>query len=285
MVHALRSILMAGAAMALLVQPGFAADLDMPIFVEQAPEVVPVEIGNGWYIRGDVGYAVTSSSGPFHYRTFDPNTGAYGNSDFLTGDMSQDFSGGIGAGYQFNQWFRGDVTLDWFGGDFEGTTAANSPCLPTDPALVGTTCRTIDRQDYFATTAMVNGYVDLGTFVGLTPYIGAGAGYTWMDWGTLTNTLICVDGTTVCPTDNIIGDTEHKGVGEGRFTYALMAGASYDLSHNLKLDMGYKYTKVESGGMFEFDGDSKDAGAIGVQGTDSGFDRHDVRLGLRYSLW
>ena len=29
---------------------------------------------------------------------------------------------------------------------------------------------------------MANGYVDLGTYVGLTPYVGAGLGYTYVNW-------------------------------------------------------------------------------------------------------
>ena len=34
-----------------------AADYDPPIYVDEAPEYQPVEIGSGWYLRGDVGYA------------------------------------------------------------------------------------------------------------------------------------------------------------------------------------------------------------------------------------
>ena len=36
-----------------------------------------------------------------------------------------------------------------------------------------------------ALSFMVNGYVDLGTYVGFTPYVGGGLGYTYIDWGTL----------------------------------------------------------------------------------------------------
>ena len=44
---------------------------------------------------------------------------------------------------------------------------------------------------------MANGYVDLGTYVGLTPYVGAGLGYTYVDWGSLGDTVLCVGPT--CP--------------------------------------------------------------------------------------
>ena len=39
---------------------------------------------------------------------------------------------------------------------------------------------------------MANGYVDLGTYVGLTPYVGGGLGYTYVDWGSLGDTVLCV---------------------------------------------------------------------------------------------
>ena len=40
-----------------------AADFDLPVVVDEAPEFVPVEIGSGWYLRGDIGYSVASSGG------------------------------------------------------------------------------------------------------------------------------------------------------------------------------------------------------------------------------
>src|SRR5690554_3813702 len=46
------------AAVALVPASALSADYDPPIFVEEAPEWVPVEIGSGWYLRGDVSYNV-----------------------------------------------------------------------------------------------------------------------------------------------------------------------------------------------------------------------------------
>ncbi|TIM51306.1 MAG: porin family protein, partial [Mesorhizobium sp.] len=37
------------------------ADYDPPIYVDQAPDYVPVEVGSGWYLRGDVSYLVQKS--------------------------------------------------------------------------------------------------------------------------------------------------------------------------------------------------------------------------------
>ena len=53
--------------------PALAADYDPPIVIDAVDDYVPVEVGNGWYLRGDLGYAFSiGSGGKFTYRTFDP---------------------------------------------------------------------------------------------------------------------------------------------------------------------------------------------------------------------
>ena len=44
-----------GAAALFAATPALAADYDPPPLLEPAPEYQPVEIGNGWYLRGDGG--------------------------------------------------------------------------------------------------------------------------------------------------------------------------------------------------------------------------------------
>jgi opacity protein-like surface antigen len=280
-----RALSLAGAALALLAAPAAAADLDAPIFMAPDIATVPVEIGNGWYIRGDVGYSLQTKSGDVHYRTYDPTTGDYSNTMFDTASIGTQYSGGLGVGYQFTSFLRADATLDMFQGRFDGTTSAAFPCIPGQNNLIGTHCRTVDDASFTAYSALANAYVDLGNWWGLTPYVGAGAGYTLMNWNDLNNALICVDDTAACPSPSLIGNVRHEGRVSGRFTYALMGGASYDLSQNAKLDLGYRYTRIAGGDMFGFDQASRNAGAAGVQGKDSGIDRHEVRIGLRYSLW
>lgn len=56
-----------------------------------------------------------------------------------------------------------------------------------------------------------------------------------------------------------------------------MAGTSYCLTENLNLDMGYRFTRVAGGRMFEY--------ASGVApGFDDGFNVHEARAGLRYQF-
>jgi opacity protein-like surface antigen len=283
MVHALKILLIAGAALAPMAMAAQAADLDQPIFVEQAPDVVPVEIGNGWYIRGDISYSLLQNTGVHEYDVFTPPS-TYSAQTFATADLSNDISFGGGVGYQFTDWLRVDGTIDVYRGSFTGTTVSTSPC-PGQP--VGTTCSTNDSQGYDAYQFMANAYADLGTFVGFTPYVGAGAGMTMVEYGTLTNQFICADPTA--PDDCVfpapLPSTTHEGASSLRFTYSVMAGVSYSTSKNVKLDLGYRYSKVAGGDQFYYDAASQTAGATGVQGVDNGYDLHEVRLGLRYALW
>jgi opacity protein-like surface antigen len=134
------------ALLAALAGPSLAADYDPPIFIEQAPEYVPVEIGSGWYLRGDVTYKIDD---PLYEFTF-------------LGEETRNnrFGGSIGMGYHFNDILRGDVSIGLLAGD--RFSAASG----------------IERYEakYDAWYGMANAYLDLGTVSGFTPYIGAGAG-------------------------------------------------------------------------------------------------------------
>lgn len=266
--------------------PALAADYDPPVVYDQPDEYVPVEVGSGWYLRGDIGYVIENKVGTFNYRTFDAGAGTYGSESFDTGSLSKDFTFGAGIGYRYNDWLRADLTADGFRTRFDGTTSSDSPCVDPlfDPAYAGTGCRTDDGAEGYAVSVMANGYVDLGTYVGLTPYIGAGAGYTYVSWSDLDSSPVCVAGTGSCPGTEL-ADVEHGGESDWRFSYAVMAGLAYDVNKNLKLDVGYKYRHIAAGNMFGFDEGSRDLGASGVQGEDTDLSQHEVKVGLRYELW
>jgi opacity protein-like surface antigen len=264
--------------------PALAADYEPPI-VTQPIQYVPVEVGTGWYLRGDVGYALTTHAGAFDYRTFDPATATYGNGAFDTAKLKSDATFGLGIGYTFNEWFRADVTLDGFRSRFSGTTVSAAPCSGA-AVYAGTTCRSEDSAKLSTLSLLANGYVDLGTYAGFTPYVGGGAGVSLVSWNGLDDSTYCVDDLAACPApDALVASTSHSGKRSYRFTYALMAGLAYDISANLKLDVGYKYTHVNGGDNFGWDDASAAAGATGAQGSDDGFSNQQVRVGLRYELW
>jgi opacity protein-like surface antigen len=138
---------------------------------------------------------------------------------------------GGGIGYQVDDHFRVDLTGDyWFDSDFRGSTSG---------ICGGAPCTSIDTSSVNAFLLLANAYVDLGTYNGITPYIGAGIGGAHVDWDNLRNEI---------PGQPPV---EHEGAANWRFAYAVMAGASYCLTDKLKLDAGYRYSRIEGGRMFE----------------------------------
>lgn len=258
-----------------------AADYDPPIYVDQAPEYVPVEVGSGWYLRGDVSYIAKDRVGSIDYRTFDPTPpGSYTDAVFATRGLGTDVAFAGGFGYHFNDWLRADATVEGFRGDFNGTTTSAVPCAG---GLAGTTCRTENSAKFSSIGVMANAYADLGTYSGFTPYVGAGLGSTRVSWSDVADSSYCVGAT--CASTAAVGSSQHSGEDSWRFTYAVMAGVAYDISKNLKLDLGYKYRHIKGGDMYGWSAADTAAGASGIQGRDSGFDTHEVKVGLRYDLW
>ncbi|WP_440630070.1 outer membrane protein [Brucella sp. 22210] len=241
------------ASVAMMATGALAADLIEPPVV---PEVVvaPPAVG-GWYLRGDLGYSKPKFKDA-DYATIDncecgPST--FG-SNTLSGDLKGSFLIGGGVGYQLTDYFRTDLTVDYMTrSKFEGHTYG-SACNGD------ASCASDERSHFSALSILANAYVDLGNFAGFTPYVGAGIGGTRVRW-------------------NDIEDARYGGSVDGaanwRFTYALMAGASVDLTQNLKLDAGYRYRHINGGKMFE-------GGQYLGDGYDKGMDIHDVRVGLRY---
>ncbi|PWL16891.1 porin family protein [Falsochrobactrum shanghaiense] len=221
---------------------GLAEDL-----AEAVPEIVIASPSvGGWYLRGDLGYS-WSKFKKADYSTDNSGAGASGFNDRFYGDLKGSFLIGGGAGYQVADYFRTDFTLDYMTrARFEASCGGDTGCGMEGSGHLS------------ALSVLANAYVDLGNFAGFTPYIGAGLGGTHIKWADLHHNA----GTL-------------EGAANWRFTYALMAGASVDLTHNLKLDAGYRYRHVNGGKMFE--GNS----ALG-DGHDKGMGIHDIRIGLRY---
>ena len=131
---------------------------------------------SGVYIRGDLGWSYMD-----------------------WGDNDNAFVGGGGVGYQFNDWFRSDVTVTyggsynigwWYGGNVS------------------------------TVSGLANVYLDIPTDSALTPYVGGGAGMTWVN----------NDGT------------------DSGFAFDLTGGVAMDLSDNFKLDFGYRNVNTNAEG-------------------------------------
>ena len=111
--RSVKSLIAAGAA-TLMSSMAFAAD--MPIAPPPMVYAPPVEDFGGWYLRGDIGFSNQSVK----------NRDWYSYPTLLSLDQSSGFDTagifGIGVGYQFNNWFRVDVTGQYRGrSNFHGS--------------------------------------------------------------------------------------------------------------------------------------------------------------------
>jgi opacity protein-like surface antigen len=243
MVKYFKRLSLAGFA-AMLSTAGFAADLPAPV-IEHIPQV---PVAGGWYLRGDIGYKV--------YR--DPDL-KYGTIDFYDESIDNTFMVGAGVGYKFNNHFRADFTIDY---EFPATVDAKGPCSPcVAPGY------SVERADLDVWTFMLNGYVDIGTWYNITPYVGAGLGASYVSANDIN--FRNPDGTT---------GTYPSG-SKWNLAWALMAGASYDLTPNWSLDAGYRYLNIGSGrsGTFTTAGQTSH-----IKYED--LSAHEFRLGARYTF-
>lgn len=142
------SSLLAAAVLALVATPVFAADTEAPSLFEDIPEVVPVAVEKGLYLRGDVGYGFSRTKYDF---------------SLLGQGVSQDrIVGGAGIGYRFTEHFRVDVSANYLGRDSfsynDGTNSASA--------------------SHTVWSGLVTGYYDIATIMEFTPYVGVGVGFT-----------------------------------------------------------------------------------------------------------
>jgi opacity protein-like surface antigen len=289
------------ALVAALCAPAFASDLDQIIPAPVQDEYVPVEVGSGWYIRGDVGF---NFGGKHNSDEYDLAPVHYDN------NFRDAINAGVGVGYRFNDIFRADATLDRvFNSNFESSqlVAPQGPCNGTGEYIdlnSGFTyfddfdiqnCIRKDAASYNAWTMMANAYADLGTFNGFTPFIGAGVGAARVRWLEETGTITCApvdpsvhqeacsaQGTVAQPALNEIYTEQGviNSATDWRLAYSVTAGFGYQLSQNLVLDTSYRFTSVGGG-----TGSIPYGATPGSSIAADGFGLHQVKMGLRYEIW
>lgn len=247
---------LAGAlAFALAPVAGFAADLPEPPALEPTPE--PVEFGSAWYLRGDIGYK--------SYR--DPKA-QFDNAAYKKAGISE-FSGermkdaavlGGGIGYKINKWIRTDVTLDY---ETKAKVRGDLPCIG------GCGADSDNRTRIDAWTLFWNGYVDIATFNGFTPYVGGGIGAARVKMYDLDYTDFGKKGTT---------SGSYNGGKNWNFAWNLQAGFGLELTHNLVFDANYRFVDLGKA----ISGSIPAAGGGKVKIDD--IQAHEVRVGFRYML-
>jgi opacity protein-like surface antigen len=279
--RSVKFMIAAGAA-SLLSSAAFAADMPSimppPTVSYAAP---PVEDFGGWYLRGDIGF---SNQRVDNIRN--TNAALYANNSSFQETTNFDSAGTyqVGAGYQFNSWFRADVTGEYRGSaNFKGTDLVSGP-------FAGAIGSGIDN--YSASKSellfLANVYADLGTWWCVTPFIGAGIGTArvsinnFSDNG-LSNEHVAGGGAAAFVGGPPVASAVTAANGsEWNFAWALHAGLAYKISPNATLELAYSYVNLGNG----------------TTGVDNAFDgsvgghvfkfnnitSNDVKLGVRWNF-
>lgn len=231
---------------------GFAADLPTPV-IEHIPAAPAV---GGFYLRGDIGYKIYS----------DPS-GSFGDS--VVGDLRYERESldnawmiGAGVGYQYNKYFRTDLTVDY---ETKAGATGYAPCN----GCAGAGQFSAEGADIDVWTVMLNGYVDIATWNNFTPYVGAGIGTAYVR---------ASNKKSVNP--NGVSTSYDGSNSNWNFAWALMAGAEYAFTPNWSLDAGYRYKNLGKAKTVAL----HDVGTGSSREVWKDLTAHEFRLGARYSF-
>jgi opacity protein-like surface antigen len=257
--------LVAAGAASLLSSAAFAADMPSimpPPSMSYAPPMI--EDFGGWYLRGDIGF---SNQKVDHLNNVldANNTTSVQNLSFNTAGIF-----GAGVGYQFNHWFRADITGEYRGNsDFSGTDQISYP------GGVGTDVYHATKSEW---VALANAYVDLGTWWCITPFVGAGVGAARVSIANFTDQGIANNGGGALP-----GLALADNVAKWNLAWALHAGVAYKVNPNFTVELAYRYLNMGdglTGDLRTFDGTNNIVNPMTFKNITS----QDLMLGVRWNL-
>jgi opacity protein-like surface antigen len=269
--RAVKMLGLAGTA-ALVCSAALAADLS-PL---KAPYFLTDTAGpGGWYLRGDIGVGAQKFKSYNFTQTNMANGGAWPTTWRIDQkDIKDATLIGVGIGYQWNDWLRFDIT-----GEYRSDVKFKA---------VGSYFNGTDRSfdvydgDHSAMVVLVNGYVDLGRWWCVTPFLGVGVGGAYHRTASLSDTALNTNGLGASAFGFANQDASNWS-----FAWAAHAGLSYTISPKLKLEFAYRYLSM---------GNAKTAEVLcgaGGCGTGTGprafysltdFSSHDFKMGVRWLL-
>jgi opacity protein-like surface antigen len=298
-----RNLVQAGFVVLMAATPAGAADL-LKYNYQPKGEYAdpPVDIGAGWYLRGDVAWT--------------RDKGGQISPDVASVVSKNAWDVDFGVGYKWNNWFRTDLTFGFHKLQDYSNTGSKVTCPYALTGLTSQgatpvqwgylwdstreTCSPVESASMRRQDLMLNGYFDLGTWAGVTPYVGAGVGVAMLStkgglqyYKTSDNTVYNADltptgtyphlwvdafGNLISPSPTVafakqdwtrrIASTSYN------FAWALMGGFAIDLSSHAKMDIGYRYANL---GHFT----SAPSPVTGATVT-SKLTTQEVRVGFRY---
>ena len=261
---AILSATAANAAEPPMYQPPPPAPVVQPICVPRAqaylwpgvPLCAEEQFAAGWYLRGDIG--ITNQRVDKLENKLLPNNARHVNSEFDSAGLF-----GVGVGITMNNWLRFDVT---------GEYRSNADYNGLDVIRVGGSTFT---DEYSAKKSewlfLANAYLDLGTWWCITPFVGAGVGFSRVDISSFVDV-----------------NTPNAGVAfadsspQWNFAWALHAGLSYQATNNLAIEFAYRYTHLGDG----ITGDTvpyTGGNQFNNPTTFKDITSHDIKLGMRWT--
>jgi len=246
----------AGAATALITTTAATA-ADFPAAM---PPRAPVVEASGWYLRGDIG--MTNQQ----VKTLDnvlfpttPNLVIH-DKNFESGVLF-----GIGAGYKWNNWLRFDVT-----GEYRGETGFHGFDTWND-GIARFNNYTAKKSEWLV---LANAYLDLGTWWCITPFIGAGVGWSYVTMHSFRD----------AGTDGLAPTMAYaNAASKSNFAWALHAGLSYEVTRSFSVELAYRYVNLGNGltgDIIAFDGTNNVNNPMHFKDITS----HDVKFGVRWML-
>jgi opacity protein-like surface antigen len=264
--RSLSLLALVGAAVVLTTPAASAADFP-PLIQRPAPAY---EFARGWYLRGDIGMT-NQRVGGLDNVLFAGTAGlVIQDKNFESGMLV-----GLGIGYQYNNWLRFDLT-----GEYRGEVGFHGfdtwVDAAGDPRFNNYTAK---KSEWLA---LANVYFDLGTWYGVTPFIGAGAGMARVGIHSMRDAGIAYavpgDVSTGFPT--MAYGNSHS---QWNFAWAIHAGFAFQVSPALTLELAYRYLDMgegRSGDMIAFDGTNLVNNPMIFRDLTS----HDVKLGIRWLM-
>jgi opacity protein-like surface antigen len=234
----------------------------------------PVPVGHAWYLRGHIGMASQHFAGldhpdfdiPAFFEWLDP------------GEFDAVPIFGIGVGVQASDHLRFDVT-----GEYRGKSAFtaldrydaddNPPDFGAGLGVWGTNHYTGKKSEWLF---LANGYVDLATWRGVTPYVGAGIGASYNTISDFQDDNVITGGQGWAPTGH-----------QWNLAWAVHAGAGIQATNNLTVDIGYSFVNLGDAQTGSFQNVDPNIACL-TPGCPpmvfKGIYSHDVKLGVRWAF-
>jgi len=268
------NLLIAAGAASLMSTAAFAAD--MPSIMPPPPAAYapppPCCDTGGWYLRGDVG--ITSPRASNISNPLDSGLNITGPSYTGTG-LSGAGLWDIGAGYQFNNWFRADVTAE-----YRNVSTVNGSVYGQFSAFGGAFSGVDNyRADLSSFVFLANAYVDLGTWWCITPFVGAGVGVAY-------NHLANFRDDGINTFNGLTAGTQFASSGDKTtLAWAVHAGLAYHVTNNFTVELAYRYLDLGSAVTGSTNFAYSSPGVLGTHAwTVNDLTSQDLKLGVRWNF-